>query len=280
MKKNILVVVCLLSLLITPYCIAEGIKYIYADIATFKIRIDKKIANMNDSLLVVNGTTYLPVRELSNLLGLGIGWDEKYQEISIVSDFQYSNQPIKFQDENSKKYGYKDINNNIIIEAKFINASDFSYGAAIVSTDECIVFINEKGDNIATFDIDYNSVSFEEGFSGGCCALSTYKYKLGTVGENFPTITYVDPMGNKVIDKQFNEYAKNFHEGYAVVLKRGAYYFSINEPTLTYINKTGEFATDTEYKEANDFVNGYANVVTKEGEKGKIDKNFIFYPYE
>lgn len=270
--------VCVLSLIFTSYCLADDLKHIYAEMATFNIKINNNVKNIKNSLIVVDGTTYLPIRELSNLLGFGISWDEKQKEISIVSDFLYSDMPIRFKDEKTNKYGYKDLAGNVVIEAKFIEASDFSRGAAIASTGEDIVFINEKGDYTATFNADYYNVSFDEGFSDGCCALSSYNYKLGTMGENFPTITYVDALGNKVIDRHFNEYAQNFHEGYAVVLKRGAYYFSAEAPVFSYINKTGEFATDTEYSEAGDFVNGYAEVTTTDGVKGKIDTQFNFYP--
>ena len=84
-------------------------------------------------------------------------------------------------------------------------------------------------------------------------------------------------MGNKVIDKAFKEYSKNFHEGYAVSLKNNAYYFTPIKPILSYIDKSGNFATDMEYSEAGDF-DGYAKVITTDGVSGKIDRSFIFYP--
>lgn len=280
-KNSILICICvILSVFSVSHCIAEDIKQIYAEKAAFKVQVNNEEQDINSDILVVDGVSYVPLREFSNMLGSSVKWDEANQLIDITSDFVYAQAPLKFYDETNEKYGYKDNKGNIVIEAKYDDASEFAEGAAIVLSlnDAEYIFINQSGDELFRIDAEYNSISLKQGFSEGCCAVSTFKHKVGTAAEDFPTITYVDTMGNKVMDKEFKEYSRNFHEGYAVSLKGEAYYFTFESPILSYIDKTGNFATDTEYSEAGDFIDGYAKVTTTDGVKGKIDRNFTFYP--
>lgn len=280
-KNSILICICvILSVFSVSHCIAEDIKQIYAEKAAFKVQVNNEEKDINSDILVVDGVSYVPLREFSNMLGSSVKWDEANQLIDITSDFVYTQAPLKFYDETNEKYGYKDNKGNIVIEAKYDDASEFAEGAAIVLSlnDAEYIFINQSGDELFRIDAEYNSISLKQGFSEGCCAVSTFKHKVGTAAEDFPTITYVDTMGNKVMDKEFKEYSRNFHEGYAVSLKGEAYYFTFESPILSYIDKTGNFATDTEYSEAGDFIDGYAKVTTTDGVKGKIDRNFTFYP--
>lgn len=281
-KNSILICICvILSVFSVSHCIAEDIKQIYAEKAAFKVQVNNEEQDINSDILVVDGVSYVPLREFSNMLGSSVKWDEANQLIDITSDFVYTQAPLKFYDETNEKYGYKDNKGNIVIEAKYDDASEFAEGAAIVLSlnDAEYIFINQSGDELFRIDADYHSISLKEGFSEGCCAVSMHEAKKGTAGENFPRkIVYLDKMGNKVMDKEFKEYSENFHEGYAVSLKNNAYYFTPVKPILSYIDKTGNFATDTEYSEAGDFIDGYAKVTTTDGVKGKIDRNFTFYP--
>ncbi len=280
-KNSILICLCvLLSIFSSVHCIAEEVNRVYAEKTLFKVQVNNEVQDINGDILVVDGVSYVPLREFSNMLGSSVKWDEANQMINITSDFVYTQAPLKFYDETNEKYGYKDNKGNIVIEPQYDDASEFSEGAAIVLKNSEYVFINQSGNELFRIDADYHSISLKEGFSEGCCAVSIFEVKRGTmVGENFPRKhMYLDKMGNKLMDKDFKEYSENFYDGYAVSLKNESYYFTPIKPILSYIDKTGDFATDTEYSKAGNFIDGYAKVITKDGVKGKIDRSFTFYP--
>lgn len=280
-KNRVLVCICMICCVMSfSNCIADEIKQIYAEKVSFKIQVNNEKQKIGRDILVVEGVSYVPLREFSNMFNNSVKWDEATQQISIISDFDYTLTLLKFCDETTQKYGYKDLKGNVVIDAQYDDASDFSEGAAIVLKDNEYTFINQSGYELFKIDADYHRISLKEGFSEGCCAVSVYEYKVDeAIGENFPReIIYLDKVGNKVIDKAFKEYSKNFHEGYAVSLKNNAYYFTPIKPILSYIDKSGNFATDMEYSEAGDFIDGYAKVITTDGVSGKIDRSFIFYP--
>lgn len=288
--RIIFIIFCIAGISISSYCLADSIKQVVADIASFRVYVNNIYRNMDDTdILVVDGVSYLPVRYFAESMNGTVKWKEDIQKIDILTEFPIINHLEKFQDEQTKKYGYKDEEGNIVIDAQYDDASNFVTGtsdlfcgAAIVSRDNEIFFINKSGKELLSYDKDYYDISIQDGFSEGACVLKTYPMSVqemqGTSGGEEPKYTYIDYLGNQVIEKEF-EYARNFSEGYAVVRRRGGMLSSL-QTTYSYIDKSGEFASDNEYAEAGDFSGGYAKVVKPNGEKGKIDKNFKFYPEE
>ena len=83
--------------------------------------------------------------------------------------------------------------------------------------------------------------------------------------------------GSLLFDKEF-KWADSFSEGFACILTQG-----IPAPTsddgnkrYSYIDLSGERATDLEFEKASRFKNGYANVILN-GVEGYIDSQFNFY---
>ena len=80
-------------------------------------------------------------------------------------------------------------------------------------------------------------------------------------------LRYIDTTGNYLFDKAFYA-SNNFNNGYALVLVA-------DDPKYSYINKTGELATELLFDDAEDFCGGYARVQI-DGKWGVVDTNFSF----
>ncbi len=78
---------------------------------------------------------------------------------------------------------------------------------------------------------------------------------------------YIGTDGNYLFEKAFYA-SNNFNNGYALVLVK-------DDPKYSYIDKTGEFATELLFDDAEDFCGGYARVQI-DGKWGVVDTNFNF----
>ena len=105
-------------------------------------------------------------------------------------------------EENNGKYGYINIDGNVIITPQFDYAESFSEGLALVKVDEKCGFIDKKGTIVITPQFDYwGTASFSEGLA--CVKVD------GKCG-------FIDKKGTIVITPQF-DYAESFSEGLALV---------------------------------------------------------------
>lgn len=89
--------------------------------------------------------------------------------------------------------------------------------------------------------------------------------------ENPKVLRVIKPDGTYLFDKEFSA-VNNFNSGYALVLANDDWQYS-------YIDKTGELATQMLFEYAENFDNGFSRVVFH-GESGVIDTKFNFYPDE
>ena len=153
---------------------------------------------------------------------------------------------IRFHDQTSKKYGYKDENGNIVIPAKYDDALDFSDGLALVKFKGKCGFI-DKTDKLV-IPAKYDSAwPFSEGL-----ALVKIKGKYG----------FIDKAGKQVTPVKYDD-AWSFSDGLALVKIKGKYGF---------IDKTDKLVIPAKYDDAWWFKNGKAKV-TLNGREFYIDKN-------
>ena len=82
-------------------------------------------------------------------------------------------------------------------------------------------------------------------------------------------LRYIDTNGNYLFDKAFYS-ANNFSNGYALIVAN-------DKGEYTYIDKTGEAATDLLFEYAEDFNEIFARVIL-DGQSGVIDTKLTFYP--
>lgn len=167
--------------------------------------------------------------------------------------------------------GYKDLLDTIIIEPQFLEAHDFKEGLAVVRTREGQAefnygYINIKGDMIipAVFNGAY-------GFNDGIARVMFSEY------DGDYRYSYINKEGDILFDGKEYLDARDFSEGYALVLKKGYVAISLPEDIknnrYSFINKSGEYATELEFEQARPFNNGLA-AVKNNGKWGLINTKF------
>jgi len=150
------------------------------------------------------------------------------------------------------KYGFVDEKGKVVVPIKYVAASNFNYGLAVVKTVDNQSFFIDKTGKPFNGNVYQDAKSFSEG--------------MAAVQDQYFNYGFIDPKGEVVIPNEYTVVSW-FREGIAAVGK------SENGKTLyTYINKEGDKLTeDFEFEEAKDFQGGVGRV-RKNGKFGLIDK--------
>ena len=270
MKKKILCISIITILVFSLTVLAEELNYCPFDIFLNNVNIS------NSKVIMVDDSVYVPLRWFGNLMGYGIQWDQNNQSIEI-QEYQY---PEYTAVEIDGKYGYKNENGDIVIEPQFNYAMDFTEGLGMVRfEDKTFGFINMNG--IAVIKDIYPNTQFKDGVA----IAIKYDNNLNmnnTEGNRFYTdqeyqMYYIDKCGNILFGRYFVT-AEQFQDGFACVQTEG---YIVPGPNIknvyTYIDRSGNYATELRFDWADSFENGKAKVI-KDGVKGTIDTNFVFTP--
>jgi hypothetical protein len=174
---------------------------------------------------------------------------------------------------NNDKFGYLDIQGNIVIPPTFEYAYDFSEGYATVYVSngitKGIAYIDVNGDFIHDH-VHYNGMHFRDGIasvqhSSGKhgCINAAGEYVIEPISDSYISfseglapicvkgkIGYMDRKGEIVIPPRFS-YAGNFHDGIAIIIK---------SKKFGYINRSGEVIIEPKYNDAEDFYEQLAPV--------------------
>jgi hypothetical protein len=239
----------------------------------FRIFVNYQEKEFENSVVVINDRTYIPLRESAEILNARVTWYDDAKMI-FVEPF-YNNLNVY---EQNNRWGYKNADGEVVIPAQYYYANEFSEGLAAVRTsggsDMNYGYINSKGDVVIP--CEYYSAS---DFHNGVAAVSILE------NPHEPKYFYINKQGEKLYNKTFNM-ADSFHDGYALVLKEGSV-----DPLVpsqyrgqkwSYININGEYATEETFDDAERFNGNYA-AVKKDGKWGLINKNFqlvVDYRYE
>ena len=184
------------------------------------------------------------------------------------------------------KYGFVDLDGNIVIEPKYVNVH-FPYEGLIAVTEtweEGVGFLDMQGNEVIPPKFR-TSISFNEGLAG--VMVKTKKgYKWG----------FIDKKGEMVIKPKYS-YVSGFHNGFAEVRigNRAAYinkqgketnYLSKRWPSFKngrmsfckdrrhgFINENNEIVIPAQYTMVKDFYEGLAGVKGKGEKWGFIDVN-------
>lgn len=146
-----------------------------------------------------------------------------------------------------EKWGFKDQNKSIILEAKYDDAYAFSEGLAAVKTNGKWGYINYDGKEVIA------PVKYEQAgsFSEGLCMVC----QNGLWG-------FINSKGKEVIPPEKFDRVGNFSEGLAMACLDGKY---------GYINKKGKIVIDLKYDFARDFSDNRAKVMQNQ-RFGFVDK--------
>ncbi|GGG11049.1 hypothetical protein GCM10010912_64360 [Paenibacillus albidus] len=254
---------------------------------TIKLVINQNIAWINNtpSTLqvapqIINGSTYVPLRFISEASGLEVKWYGKSQIVSL-----YSKQNL-YSASNGGEFGYINAQGKNVIDyqTKFTNAYPFSEGLAIVySSGKFAGFINQQGELVIPKGNYYDAKDFSEGLAAyrtldtvskygymditGASVIKPQFKKANNFSEGMAAVQigskygYIDSLGKIIIKAQYDS-AKDFSDGVALVSINGAFY---------YIDKKGKTLINADYSKADSFSEGLAAV--KKGSKfGFINK--------
>lgn len=267
MRKTIMFIIFMFTILTTAVFAAQNWT---AYEVGFKIFLNNVQKNFKNPIVAINDNTYIPLREVSEQLGINVDWDAQTSSVYLITPTDESDEEkYIYPFEENGLWGYKDEDGKIVVEAKYVDAFEFSDGLGRVR--------KEKGFNGKYGFIDKNGNEVIP-----CQYQGAYDFIDGVTVVSLATRSdedndiYIDKSGDRLFDKQFKG-SHLFHDGYAAVIKTERD-IGVKEE-WSYINKKGEFATKMTFDEAGDFENGYAYVV-KDGVEGRIDTEFNFYPEE
>ncbi len=227
-----------------------------------------------NKIIVFKDTSYLPVREISELLGLSVEWSDENKTIFIETDRAAEEQYdflLPFRGD-SGLYGYMNESGEVIVEPKYTYGGDFCEGLAAVAVDGGLSafeptgkygYINADGEEVIPCEYD-NVLDFSEGL-----AAVGYEYYEGSryLGIKYH---YIDSTGETAIEGDFFS-AGGFDGGIARVNVRN----EDGDVKREYIDKSG--AVLKEYREdytIGDFSSGFARVTDPLGNVTMIDTNF------
>lgn len=279
MKKLFFIV--LISVFILAVIGVNANNYINAGIVDYDVNFDGRIIKFNSPTVSIDGKVYVPVREYSEAIGASVYWNEEAKSVDIY----YNELPDSFVSDNWEVfsavkdrrtlYGYKDENGETVIEPKFNKAKEFHEGVAVIglfNRDGQLVYgtISESGDVLLTPMFSYIS-----GYSEGLCVL-----QRGRDSEYY----YIDHNNIKVFDGKKFLFAGDFSQGYAYVKVSGVIpsegsKLNGTPSTYSYIDKSGELATDKEWDQAYPFNSDGTAKVELDGRWMRIDKNFEVVEY-
>ena len=272
MKKRIIFTI-LMIIMIPLTAVAVGdITQLVADIASYPIFINGQKYDPENPAVVINGRTYLPLREISEALDMTVEWSNAERKVMITEGKSLpkadGSDLIPFVKDGL--FGYMDINGKIRIKPQFEEvASGFKDGYALIERDgnpygkSGLIDINGN----VVIPCEYNSVRV---FSEGLAVISERKNDEIHGDCDF---WFIDKEGKDVFGKTF-KYAGSFSCGLAPVLKSEDFNEFGAVQKWTYIDKTGNYATETEFDSAGEFHSNGLAIITKDGKWGVINTNF------
>ncbi|WP_372637858.1 WG repeat-containing protein [Cohnella sp.] len=197
---------------------------------------------------------------------------ETVLETNILNVGNFNDGRALFQ--TNGKFGYLDMQGNVVIPPRFEYAYDFSEGYAAVAVSEGsaggIAFIDVHGEFIHKR-VYVDAMHFRDGIvsvkhhSSGKygCINATGEYVIDPISDRYicfseglasievnGKIGYINHQGEIVITPRF-AYASDFHNGFAIIMKRNKF---------GYINQVGEIIIDTVFNDAEDYYDQLAPV--------------------
>jgi hypothetical protein len=198
-------------------------------------------------------------------------YDVKSQQFYPLGHFvvinEFSEGLTCFNTARPRKHGYADAKGKIVIPAQFDEAGNFKDGVAMVRLGEQRGLIDHTGKFVMKLPSEcLTAEPLCEGLAAVVIKNSKGEPKWGFVDKNgkvvIPAIYYADEQ------QQFFWNIPRFSEGLAHV----AIGDEVNHK-YGFIDKTGNWKITPQFKDANDFINGFARVQTGESGFSKSDWN-------
>jgi len=223
-------------------------KTLTAEVVNYQIFINGEKKTFNQPVTNINGSAYVPLREVAENLGLDVKWGEYEQKITLTTK-QTNNDDVLLPFRKDGIYGYMDKNGNVIIKPKFWYADEFSEGLARAMTTygPGSGYFNTKGEVAIPF-------------NGNLWGYSDFKNGTAIVQLHDDTYTYIDKTGKQLSNKTYDD-AKSFSEGYAPVEIDGKWGLIDNKFNMV---------LDCQYEDLGEVCDGFI-AARKQGKSGLIN---------
>jgi hypothetical protein len=239
--------------------------------AQSEVFVNGEERNLENPILIINDRTYIPLREISEILGMSVEWDGENRKIIInsllpsLSHDNNSERDTLYRFQQNDLWGFADVYGNIIIEPQYYGANPFSEGLSFVIGTE------DRPDKTGFIDLTGTLViphfATEAGiFSDGFAYVSVQEWVwrenyLRSTEPRGPFI-FINREGQNVFGQEFTN-VRNFKDGFAIV--------SHPEYGRIFIDTTGANVFNMSFREIRDFEDGYAMVMLQDGTRMHID---------
>ena len=242
MKKRIIIWGALIIATIWATVVYAGnIEQLTAYVVQFRVFVNGEERSFENPIVTINDRTYVPLREVSEVLGMDVKWDGENQKIIINSQSVVREQNTLYPFEQGGLWGYKDADDNVVIEPQFAFAHNFSEGLAfVVNRPEGIRgYIDLTGKMAINLPLDgFLAREFTNGFAITIEREWDWEnedvFVRGTPG---PFI-FIDRTGQNVFGKEFTSADDFNEEGFARVILLDGF-------TRTYIDRNGNLTGET-----------------------------------
>lgn len=198
MKKKVVPVVALLVLAISMGLFAADL-YVKAKLTDIKVVLDGKVIALKDTNgtalkpLSYNNSTYLPVRAISENLGLGVKWDNKTQTITLDSNPRDDKDINDKNDKNDDKKLIKKSSGAFEIGQKWVVSGQWEVTIdSIEETAERNQFSKRNPAAVYIINYTYKNIGYT-GNSGKGLFITPYEKVIDSMGKP----GYIYPLGVK-----------------------------------------------------------------------------------
>ena len=231
--------------------------------------------------LNIKGTIYLPLRYISETLGVNIDYTSNHEKTGVKTIEIYKGEKpsinyvrdlipiaivrplesdVVYQTFGSSDTAWVDpVTKKAIFYSTYYDSQDestrFSEGLIAIESGGLWGFMNKKGEIV--IDVKYYVPQEARYFSEGLVAIKDYR-----------NYGYMDAKGNFVIQPQFKD-ARAFNEGLAAVQDK-------KTDKWGYIDKTGKYVIPPQFSSALDFNDGIACVYTEKKTEYGIDYELYY----
>ena len=254
MKKQLVIWGVIAAIMLTTVVFAANIEQLTANVVQLRILVNDEERNFENPIITINNRTYVPLREVSEVLGMDVEWHGRKQEITINSPPELYNEwgIVLNHFEQDGLRGYKDALGNVIIEPQFAFVRSFSEGLAFVSKEiesgEFRGYIDAKGNLVVPLPTveavipmpetyGFNAFEYRNGFA----VVVVRRWEpgesiYGLYGSLGPFI-YIDKKGENIFGMEFTT-AGNFDES-------GTARVTLFDGTKTFIDREGNITGES-----------------------------------
>ena len=232
MKKQIIILTIIALFALFAVAFTNNVMQLTAHIMHFRIFVNGEEKHFENPIITINDRVYIPLREVSELLGMDVEWDDENNKITINSKKLEEPWEVLYRFEQNGLNGFMDAFGNVVITPQFILALHDFFGefvtvvarewwwdenVLITGTEGPFVFINRMGQNAFGQEFLY---------------ASNFDHKVARVTLLNGNVIFINKKGENAFGQEFR-FASQFNE-------KGLANVTLLDGRNTFINREGE----------------------------------------